>query len=236
MLLTAVNTLILAITAGIIWWYTRETQKLRRATEETVRLSREDHLFATLTAVHHRLTHSDEWKHRGFLHAEFDLLFERALGMLSHHFQCWQGIQNGLWTRETMKHLWGMEDQIPRFHAALSGPALEAVEHTLLSFDVLSIPVCEGLESARRAADAYRDLIARTAPHILPFVALEGTLRGNKDYQPHYLGMLETLGILKELEHEKNTDKEVVKVRPVIAYIRAQGFTMLLPKRGPGAA
>ncbi|MEK7280781.1 MAG: hypothetical protein AAB037_00310 [Chloroflexota bacterium] len=84
--------------------------------------------------------------------------------------------------------------------------ARDAVEHILLDFDMVAIPVSyrqpysEGIEAAWEAAKAYKSIFERSALHILPFVAIQQALRGTKDteYKWHYLKLLEKLNIEKD--------------------------------------
>jgi hypothetical protein len=72
----------------------------------------------------------------------------------------------------------------------------EVIEKTLTTLGYIAIPYYEGIKSAQSAAIAYRTILLRTAPHILPFIAIEKRNRNNdKHYKFHYLYLLKKLEI-----------------------------------------
>jgi len=77
--------------------------------------------------------------------------------------------------------------------------ALETVESVLADFDIIGLPLWEGVEAATTALDAYRPVIERTAPLILPFVVIQVRLRKDPHYKKHYFFMLKKLGILETM-------------------------------------
>ncbi len=73
--------------------------------------------------------------------------------------------------------------------------ALLAVESALLDFDVVALPLHLGIRSAKEIARTYSSIFEITAPIILPFVAIQQQLRGDREYKKHYLGLLKRLNI-----------------------------------------
>jgi hypothetical protein len=80
--------------------------------------------------------------------------------------------------------------------------ALEAIEWTMNDLDMVALPFFLNVEPAKKIAEVYRSVFYATAKIILPFVAIQKKLRGEKDkpYRMPYLCLLEELGILKELK------------------------------------
>ena len=74
--------------------------------------------------------------------------------------------------------------------------ALQAAEMTLLDFDKIAVPYCVGNRSAKTIAKAYQPVIEKTAPILLPFVAIQVKLRGKDDcYKRHYRYLLQKFNI-----------------------------------------
>ncbi len=74
--------------------------------------------------------------------------------------------------------------------------ALQAAELTLLDFDKIAVPYCLGNRSAKKIAKAYRPVIEKTAPILLPFVEIQEKLRGKDDhYKWHYRYLLQKFNI-----------------------------------------
>jgi hypothetical protein len=86
--------------------------------------------------------------------------------------------------------------------------ALEAVEWALLDFDMIAVPSCMRVGAAKEVAKAYKPVLERTAEDILPFVAIQGKLRGDPGYKEHYLRLLERLRILRKFGIKSYSDWE----------------------------
>jgi hypothetical protein len=73
--------------------------------------------------------------------------------------------------------------------------ALEAVEWTLLDFDVIVLPIWLGIKPAREVAKTYKPVLERTAKEIIPFVVIHQQLRGNPKYKMYYFYLFRELNI-----------------------------------------
>lgn len=80
MVYTNIQTIILGITAGVVFWYTKETQKLREETEQA-------NMFATLTKIQERMTNRKSYEIRGYINTSFtEHLAEVTLGLFGNDF------------------------------------------------------------------------------------------------------------------------------------------------------
>jgi hypothetical protein len=73
--------------------------------------------------------------------------------------------------------------------------ALEVVEQTLLTFDLLAVPDWMQVAVTNELARFHVSVLRNTAPMILPFVALQIRLRGDNGYKQQYLRLLNKLSI-----------------------------------------
>lgn len=196
MIFTIIQTIILAITAGIVLWYTMETYGLRK---ETVKQTK----FTTLTTIHERLTNRVSYEIRGYLLTNF----ANDLAKVTGNVLGTQYVTNKAGADrvdvDMVKSLQKDKNMLHKFNQELRAcqtpvpnvNALEAVEWTLLDFDVIALPVWMGIEPAKEVAGAYKPVLERTAEEIIPFVAIHQQLRGDPKYKMHYLYLLRELNI-----------------------------------------
>lgn len=200
---TKIQISILVITAVIVFWYTIETHKLRKeAVRQTERLHQAN-AFTTLTTIHERLTNRVSYEIRGYLHTCFARdLVKVTLKVLGDNYVTNEAGTN-IVDVDKVKSLQKDEDKLHEFNKELKAckttvrnvNALEAVEWTLLDFDVIALPIWMGIKPAKEVARAYKPVLERTAKEIIPFVAIHQQLRGNPKYKMHYLYLLRELNI-----------------------------------------
>ncbi len=70
----------------------------------------------------------------------------------------------------------------------------EAIEQTLIAMDIITLPYAYRVAQAEAALMAYGPVFDRTAKVLLPFVAMEMYLRGQREYKYHYLLSMQALG------------------------------------------
>lgn len=203
MIFTIIQTIILAITAGIVLWYTIETHKLRKETVKQTERLHQANAFATLTAIHERLTNRVSYEIRGYLLTNFanDLAKATTKVLGAHYVTNKAGAYKV--DVDKLKSLSEDKNMLHKFNEELRAcqtpvpnvNALEAVEWTLSDFDVIALPIWMTIEPAKEVAKAYKPVLERTAEEIIPFVAIHQRLRGNLRYKMHYLNLLRNLYI-----------------------------------------
>ena len=210
----ALQAIILAITAWVIYLYTKETRLLANAAvaqvEQVTKQTKnqiDSHTLSALAEIHAKLTNERSYQFRGYLHRDFpsDLVKVVRNVLAKDHPDCMDGV-DGL-NMEGIMRLPENLNELGRFNEELgrematgvhSASAKDVVEGVLMDFDSLAIPVSLGIEAAMKAAKAYRQILEATAPMVLPFVAIHWRLRGSRDphYKAHYIGLLRRLDIV----------------------------------------
>jgi hypothetical protein len=158
--------------------------------------------FSVITIIHERLSTDRNYRIRGYLHSDFPSHLAKAVtNILGEQYVFGDRVD----VTQVLSNL--KEDQVKKraFNQELKEQgtsvhgisALEAVELTLLDFDLLAVPLCRRIEPARDAAEAWKIVLEATATEILPFVAVQRQLRGSSDpeYKKHYLYLLHELKI-----------------------------------------
>ncbi|MBI4287581.1 MAG: hypothetical protein HY671_04015 [Chloroflexi bacterium] len=206
---------ILFITAGIAAWYAWETRKLRQeVAEQTKKLQQANaeaaiqtvklhqaNTFAALSQVHKTLSNERSYRMREYLHTGFAHDLGRvAQDVLGDKYVGESGgvhVKIGAVLSELKENVSKIREFNDRLRNEGASRPLEAVEQVLLDFDIVAIPLIMDIESAKEIAQAYRPIFERTAPAILPFVAIQMRLRGNSDrrYKEHYRKLLQKMGI-----------------------------------------
>jgi hypothetical protein len=164
--------------------------------------SRQANEFSVITSIHERLSSDKSYRIRGYLHSDFSSHLARAVAkvlgeqyVFGNHVDVKKVLSNlkedHTKKRELSQELKNQTTSVPGVSA------LEAVELTLLDFDLLAIPVYRGIEPAQDAAESWKIVLEATAKEILPFVAIQRQLRGSSDpeYKKHYLYLLNELKI-----------------------------------------
>lgn len=206
-----VQTIALVVTAIIVGLYTRETYKLRKEARDQTKELKQANTFNAITRVHERLANFESYKIRGYLHAGFiDHLVLAASKLLENKYVSGIGKQAKVDVSKVLDELREDNDQLLKFNAELDShpasfrgyrsidvSALDAVEQTLVDFDLIAIPYSLGINSAKKLAEAYEPVLRRTSTAILPFVAIQLMLRGSNDpgYKRYYLYLLKELKI-----------------------------------------
>jgi hypothetical protein len=198
---------VLALTAGLLAWYACETYRLRKSTEES-------NTFSALARIHEGLSNDLSYRLRGLLHstAYCDQL-TKAMSEVEVLKSC---VQDGRVSAAAIAKLldgkWAREDEaLRRFNEQLDkvsidlkpgqdNSALSVVERVLLSLDAIALPATLKINSAQEATKAYKPIFEKTARHILPFVAIQMRLRGDRLYKWHYLRVLDQLAIVESLK------------------------------------
>lgn len=198
---------VLAVTAGMVWKYAAETQKLRELTKKSNEMLRQSTEFSALIEIHQQLGSRPTYRLRRLLYTEFD---ERLGAAVKESLDAGYLDNNDRVKIDAiLERLSANSEKLHRFNKKLrmnpyplptpkgkeDVTFLEIVERTLLPFDAIAVPFCEGIESAARAAVLYRPILERTAGHIIPFVAIQIKLRGEPNYKLHYLCLLYALCI-----------------------------------------
>jgi hypothetical protein len=179
-LILALQTIILLATAVVIWWYTRETSKLRRAAERQTKLQLDAHTFDAITRVHQLLTSPDAILRRRWLYENFEETLGNALKV--HPLT-------------TMAFNHALQSQARPVAEGRYDP-LENVEGVLADLNVLAISCRLGIEAADRVAKEYEPVIRKTAPFLLTFVQKQRELRKDNMYKREYVALVESFGWL----------------------------------------
>lgn len=204
--LMVIQTVVLALTAVIVVWYTNETKKLRKEAEKETEAVRKANTFSTIVEIHRRLCDEKSYAMRQYVHATFIGALRSSVDkVLGPEYLIMKDPTQKISVERVFERLRESEKELTKFNTDLtrfksddgSYTALDAVERTLLDFDLIGLAVCMGIESAMKIAEAYRPVIQRTAKEILPFVAIQKQLRAGSDpeYKKHYLCLLRKLGI-----------------------------------------
>ncbi len=209
-----IQTIIIAITAGIVLWYTIETYRLRKETVKQTESLRQANAFTTLTAIHERLTNRVSYEIRRYLLTNFaNDLAKVTINVLGAKYVTNKAGKYRV-DVEKVKSLQKDNSMLHKFNEELGAcqtpnpnvTALDAVEWTLLDFDVIALPFWMGIEPAKEVAGAYKPILERTGEEIIPFVAIHQQLRGDPKYKMHYLYLLRELNIsLQGLEVHDDT-------------------------------
>ncbi len=217
-LLQIINTLILAATAGIVFWYAKETKRLREAADRQVGKAseqledlRQANILDATETIWKVMSNPKGSQMRAYIYYDFPGDLAHAAGThLGPEFV--DGTPGMALSRvkidKVLRDVKENPAQRTSFERQLTATvpsgkpftALEAVESTLRDFDIIALPVYLGVGSAKQLAAAYRSDLQRTADAVLPFVAIEKRLRGSSDpdYKKHYLKLLQQLGKLPE--------------------------------------
>lgn len=102
--------------------------------------------------------------------------------------------------------------------------ALEAVESTLADFELIAVFVYTKLEPAKEVVEVFGNLVLSTAPVILPFVAIQRQLCGQRDPR-HRISYLRLLKEIIEMDRElakKYLDKEEDLLEPFLDWINVE--------------
>ena len=179
---------ILAVTSGFVWWYARWAKKQTKALMEAS-------IFDATTRINERLTGTMHYRWRVYLHAQFmRQLVAAAKEKLGTDYVSIVEGQERINVSKVLSDLEEGEKKLSEFnealrirvaeHTGLTIPtdvsSLDAVEGVLTDFDLIAIPFCLGYELGRKVALAYEPVLRSTAPKLLPFVAIQTKLRGQK--------------------------------------------------------
>jgi hypothetical protein len=183
------QTIILLATAVVVWWYTRETCKLRRAAQAQLRtaehqtkLQLDAHTFDAITRVCQILSSPDAIRRRRWLYENFEEALHSALR------------EKPLTPKDFNHALWCQERALPE---GMYSP-LANVEGVLADLNVLGISCRLGIEAADRVAKEYEPVIRNTAPFLLPFVKKQRELRNEPAYKREYVALLQSLDLLNK--------------------------------------
>jgi hypothetical protein len=162
--------------------------------------SRQANEFSVITSIHERLSSDKSYRIRGYLHSDFSSHLARAVtNILGKQYV----IGGRVDVTRVLSSLKEDLDKQAEFNRKLKKQktsvdrvsALEAVELTLLDFDLLAVPFYLGIEPAQVPAEVWKNVLEATAKEILPFVAIQRQLRGDPEYKKHYLYLLNELKI-----------------------------------------
>ena len=185
MIWVIIQTIILAITAVVVGIYTVETQKLRKESKKQTEIFqnqtkslRDANTFAAITRVHERLSNVTSYRVRRYLLNEFPAILSKV-------------------TEVALKKKYNV-NQFNEMLMSKPTPvdginARDAVELTLLDFDIIALPFSMRIESTREVAKAYKTVLETTAQVISSFVEIQMKLRGDPNYKIHYRNLLEEL-------------------------------------------
>ena len=195
---------ILAVTAGLVWWYARWAKKQTKALIES-------NVFDATHRINERLTDPMHYRWRVYVHAQFmQQLVAAAREILGGEYITSVDGKETVNVSKVLRELTEDDLKLGRFNEALrirvaeytgftstDASSLDAVEGVLTDFDLIAIPFCMGYELGRKVALAYEPILRSTAAKLLPFVAIQTKLRGQKDptYKSPYLHLLAGLGI-----------------------------------------
>lgn len=94
---------------------------------------------------------------------------------------------------------------------------IQIFDKVLSSFDLIAVSVFAGNDAAFRIACAYRSAFEATSIILLPYVWINGTLRGEPDYKAHYLYLLSLLKIdLQGLSVSEETKKSAKPIPSIL--------------------
>jgi hypothetical protein len=179
------------------------------------------------TAVHARihevLNSRNAYRWRRLLHADFDRVLVAAVGDVSgataqerSGWTAWEAARRIKELSSAGRTPDGDEVLTRRFHSALmifktlpdadvATDALEVVEMTLMGLDVLCSPAWKSVAQSRLNREAYEGLLRDTAPHTVPFIAIEKWLRGTRaaGYKRFYIQRLRKIGVLPDIVPEQ---------------------------------
>ena len=166
----------------------------------TLRKMKESNDFSVITAFHSRLIDPISYESRGYLFERF----KQDLCSVSQNIFTNDCIKSGSVDIDwILKNVNKDEEKEIEFNTQLkkipSGvstmSSLVAVERVLLDFDLIAVPFCEGNESARLVAHAWKPVLEKTYESMLPFIAIKTRLRSHKSYKFYYLKLINDLGI-----------------------------------------
>ena len=203
-----VSDVVLLITAGIVFWYTWETYNLRMQNIKQTETLRQTNKLSLISKIHEQLNNEKSYNIRYYLNTEFQRhLARRTKEILGENFVKNHDNDSTMCvdTGKVIKELKEDNDKLNKFNRALRNHInvvgnynlLDAIEYTLLDFDVIALPFYLGIEPAKEVAIEYEPIIKRTAEVILPFIAIQRQLRGSQDpkYKKPYLYLLQGLKI-----------------------------------------
>jgi hypothetical protein len=197
------------------------TEQVKQAKKQ-VEAVREANKFAALTRIHETMSDRRSYAIRRYLRREFPADLTRA---------CMEAFNKNYTTDfHTLLNDQDLEKErdtiLSIFNYALrtrnvSGNdfnfnALEAVEWTLLDYDIIALPLYNRIESAEEVAKIYGPVLISTAPNILPFVAIQWKLRGEDHaYKKAYLWLLAWLMEIGNEEQQEDWRKLDANSKPL---------------------
>ncbi len=200
---------ILLVTAVFVYYYARETKALRRLTWES-------NIFNGLVAIHNAIGSDKSRQRRAALNGErfYPDIFKRTHAALKV-----SGVP-----ADTIKKIVIREGEpatslnLTELRAALAeaptdaasrherlrtfygnNSARKAVDDVLTDFNFIALPLQFRLKAAEAAAAAYKHVIQRTVPRILPFIAVEYLLGGQEpEIRKFYIDLLKFLELVEK--------------------------------------
>ncbi len=193
-----VQTTAFVFTLAIVVWYAVETHRLRTETQKMA----EAQVLSALSTIHTAVSGPRTAIVRGYLATDFDKdLLEAVRSALGDRYVYGTKVRVEVIRKEcgsspeALRKLYDPLTSVAGPPGGSSISALDAVEQALEAFDAIALPVLEHVKVAQTAAKAYCPVLARTAPHILPYVAVQQVLRGDPGYRSEYVELLTLLDI-----------------------------------------
>jgi hypothetical protein len=194
----------IAIAGNQLQFAFEQMEVVRQQTEQARQASE----FAAYTRIHELLSNETSRRTRGHLYVGFYQVLaaavENTLGSGAGH----RGVP-GVNIRWILDNVQAQSARHEQLSMLLADPAqldppylwhppvdfLGVAESVLLDLDMIAGPLYRGNRAVEEAARLYRTVIERTAPSLLPFVAVQMRLRGDPSYGTHYRYLLEWLHI-----------------------------------------
>jgi hypothetical protein len=160
--------------------------------------------FTVINSIQQRLNNQRSYRIRGYLHSKFPThLTESVKNIFNNihisgeHVTVEEVLRDLKEPQPKEKEIAFIDELRNKETSIDKVKALEAVESTLLDFDLLAVPYYRNIEAVKDAAEMYKNVFQATAEKILPFVAIMQRLRCDRDpyYKKHYICLLEELGI-----------------------------------------
>lgn len=155
-------------------------------------------LFTVIAKVQERLGSEASRDRRRLLHFKLanylgnsarDILGEQYIVKVKSHFRVnVRAVLRGLQPNDTLSR-----ELLERLRGA--NGLLGAVEGTLADFNMIAIPVHLKVKAALEVGRAWKPVLERTAPLLIPFIAVQRQLRDDPDYMKHYIFLLRKLDI-----------------------------------------
>ena len=206
--LLAIQTCAVAVTGVFVFTYVVETRRQTRLLQEEAVEAKAARLFETFTTIADRLQNAKSLNNRRLLCKYFEGALSSAVqraGILTLTDMEEVKIDNARYFRvdvdKVLEKVKKDTNKLDKLNEALlqditkgDPPPLDVVEQVLADFDVLAVPARAGVKQVMCAAEAWKTVILRTAPIILPFVALQMQLGDDPGYKVEYRYLLERLG------------------------------------------